>query len=59
VASSIVQDGHGMPPLLADSRPDLVKVKAINLLVGLAVGAAMMAPLGCVVGSAPRAPRVA
>jgi hypothetical protein len=42
VASSIVQDGHGMLPLLAQSRKDFVRVKALNLLVGLAVGAAML-----------------
>ncbi len=38
LASSIVQDGHGMLPLLAHSRKDFVKVKTINLAVGLAVG---------------------
>jgi hypothetical protein len=38
LASSIVQDGHGMLPLLAHSRKDFVKVKAINFGVGLAVG---------------------
>jgi hypothetical protein len=43
VASSIVQDGHGTLPLLASSRSDFLKVKAINLVVGLAVGATLMA----------------
>ncbi len=43
VASSIVQDGHGTLPLLAHSRSDFLKVKAINLVAGLAVGAALMA----------------
>jgi hypothetical protein len=43
VASSVVQDGHGTLPLLAHSRSDFLKVKAINLVVGLAIGAAMMA----------------
>ena len=43
VASSIVQDGHGTLPLLACSRSDFLKVKAINLIAGLAVGAALMA----------------
>jgi len=43
VASSTVQDGHGMLPLLAHSRRDFVVVKAINLATGLAVGAAMLA----------------
>ena len=43
VASSIVQDGHGTLPLLAYSRSDFLKLKAINLVVGLALGAALMA----------------
>ncbi len=43
VASSIVQDGHGTLPLLAYSRSDFLELKAINLVVGLAVGAALMA----------------
>ncbi len=38
LASSIVQDGHGMLPMLAHSRRGFVVVKAINLLVGFAVG---------------------
>ncbi len=38
LASSIVQDGHGMLPLLACSRGDFVKVKAINVAVGFVVG---------------------
>ena len=42
VTSSIVQDGHGMLPLLAHSRSDFVRVKAINLAVGLVVGTVMM-----------------
>jgi hypothetical protein len=43
VANSIVQDGHGMLPLLAHSRRDFLRVKAVNLVLGLAVGAAMLA----------------
>ncbi len=43
VASSVVQDGHGMLPLLAFSRSDFVKVKAINLAAGFSLGAIMMA----------------
>jgi len=39
MASSIVQDGHGMLPLLAHSRRDFLHVKAINFAVGLGVGA--------------------
>ncbi len=38
LASSVVQDGHGMLPLLADSRRDFLQVKAINLVVGLGIG---------------------
>lgn len=38
LASSIVQDGHGTLPLLAESRGDFVKVKTINFIVGLMVG---------------------
>ena len=36
LANSIVQDGHGMLPLLAHSWRDFLKVKAINLVAGLA-----------------------
>lgn len=46
VASSIVQDGHGMLPLLAHSRVDFLKVKAVNLLAGLVVGGAMLLASG-------------
>lgn len=38
LASSIVQDGHGMLPLLAESRRDFLKVKVINFAVGLLTG---------------------
>jgi hypothetical protein len=38
LASSIVQDGHGMLPLLADSRRDFVKIKVINFIVGFILG---------------------
>jgi len=43
LANSIVQDGHGMLPMLAESRKAFIIVKAINLFVGLVVGAAAMA----------------
>ncbi len=43
VTSSIVQDGHGLLPLLAQSRREFLRVKATCLLVGLVVGAAMLA----------------
>ena len=39
LASSIVQDGHGMLPMLAHSRRTFIQVKLINLGVGLVVGA--------------------
>jgi len=42
MASSIVQDGHGMLPMLAHSRRDFVTVKLINVTVGALVGAAML-----------------
>jgi hypothetical protein len=38
LASSIVQDGHGMLPLLADSRLDFMRIKAINFVIGLGIG---------------------
>lgn len=38
LTSSIVQDGHGMLPLLSVSVKDSLMVKAFNLLLGLAVG---------------------
>ena len=38
LASSIVQDGHGMLPLLAESKRAFIVVKIINLSVGLLVG---------------------
>jgi hypothetical protein len=42
-ASSIVQDGHGMLPLLAESPRDFLRVKLVNLAVGLVVGAVLLA----------------
>ncbi len=42
LASSIVQDGHGMLPLLAHSRRAFLLVKLINVLVGATVGALVM-----------------
>jgi len=38
LASSVVQDGHGMLPMLAESRTDFFKIKGINFFVGLCVG---------------------
>jgi hypothetical protein len=42
LASSIVQDGHGMLPMLAHSRQAFIAVKAVNFLLGLAAGAVAM-----------------
>jgi hypothetical protein len=42
LANSIVQDGHGMLPLLAESRKDFLRVKAINLLMGFMIGLIFM-----------------
>ena len=38
VASSVVQDGHGMLPLLAQSWREFLKVKAITFAAGLSAG---------------------
>jgi len=38
LASSIAQDGHGMLPLLAESKRSFFIVKAINIVVALVVG---------------------
>jgi hypothetical protein len=38
ITSSIVQDGHGALPLLAESRKSFIHMKAINLVVGLLAG---------------------
>jgi hypothetical protein len=42
LANSVVQDGHGMLPLLAHSSRAFLKVKAINLAAGLVAGAAAL-----------------
>lgn len=38
LASSVVQDGHGMLPLFAESKRGFVFIKIINFVVGLLVG---------------------
>jgi hypothetical protein len=43
VASSVVQDGHGMLPLLAESRAEFIKVKTVSLLAGLLLGGVLLA----------------
>jgi len=42
LANSIVQDGHGMLPLLAESRRDFIKVKLIKMLIAFVVGSALL-----------------
>jgi len=42
VAGSIVQDGHGMLPMLAYSRASFAKIKGINFAVGIILGTIMM-----------------
>ena len=43
LASSIVQDGHGMLPMLSFSLGDSAKLKLFNLAIGLMVGLAFFA----------------
>ena len=38
LVSSIIQDGHGMLPMLAYSRRDFILAKMIKLIIGLALG---------------------
>ncbi len=40
LANSITQDGHGSLPLLAETRKDFLRMKVVNLLLGLIVGIA-------------------
>jgi hypothetical protein len=40
--SSVVQDGHGMLPLLGESRREFVRVKVIDLIAGLVLGGTLM-----------------
>jgi hypothetical protein len=42
VASSIVQDGHGMLPVLAHSWRSFMKIKSVNLVIGLLIGTFML-----------------
>lgn len=43
LANSIVQDGHGLLPMLAHSRRDFILVKLIKFIIALAIGGALMA----------------
>lgn len=42
LANSIVQDGHGSIPLLAESQKSFLMMKLVNVLVGLIVGGVMI-----------------
>jgi len=42
LANSIVQDGHGAIPLLAESRKSFVYLKLTNVIIGLLVGSVML-----------------
>ncbi len=42
VASCVVQDGHGMLPLLAESWREFLRVKAVTFAAGLAAGYALL-----------------
>jgi hypothetical protein len=42
LANSIVQDGHGAIPLLAESQKSFLMMKLVNVLVGLIVGSIMI-----------------
>ncbi len=41
-ASSAVQDGHGMLPLLAESPWEFAKIKLVNVLAGLVLGGGLL-----------------
>ncbi len=41
LTSSMVQDGHGLLPLLSYSVKDSVKIKVFNLFIGLSIGLAL------------------
>jgi len=43
LANSVVQDGHGMLPMLAHSRRHFLIIKSVDALVALVVGAAWLA----------------
>jgi hypothetical protein len=43
LTSSIVQDGHGMLPMLSYSLKDSIKLKAFNLTIGLTIGLIVLA----------------
>lgn len=42
LSNSIVQDGHGILPLLAESRKDFIRVKIINMMIGFVIGGILL-----------------
>ena len=40
MANSLAQDGHGSLPLLAETRKDFLRMKGVNLMLGLIIGLA-------------------
>lgn len=42
LANSIIQDGHGLLPIIGFSLEDAVKIKVFNFIFGLAIGAALL-----------------
>jgi len=42
LANSIIQDGHGLLPIIGFSLDDAVKIKVFNFIFGLAIGAALL-----------------
>jgi hypothetical protein len=38
LVNSIVQDGHSMLPLFAEDKLDFIKIKTINLVIGILAG---------------------
>ncbi len=42
LTSSIVQDGHGMLPMLSYSLRDYIKIKLFNLLIGIFIGLSLL-----------------
>ena len=43
LTSSIVQDGHGMLPMLSYSLEDSIKLKAFNFTIGITIGLVLFA----------------
>ncbi|PJA96982.1 MAG: selenocysteine protein, partial [Ignavibacteriales bacterium CG_4_9_14_3_um_filter_34_10] len=43
LTSSIVQDGHGMLPMLSYSFKDSIRLKIFNLVIGVSIGLILLA----------------